>query len=160
MFPLGDVGTGHIPVRMTACDLDRSIDEALALVKMTGRQKDILFARTTGNDGMRVHADPEKATWVIKHLLDHAVKNSPYRGIVTLEVSIRDQRVDLCISDQGPGVPAAFRDRLFHHSVAGPGFGEGLSMAREFMEAMGGGIAYAPIQGDGPLFMLTFAATH
>jgi signal transduction histidine kinase len=50
----------------------------------------------------------------------------------------------VCVSDDGPGVPPAIRDRLFERfsrgDPRGPGAGLGLSIIRQIMERHGGAV--------------------
>lgn len=70
------------------------------------------------------------------------------------------------VSDRGPGVPAAERDRLFEPFFRGagararqlPGSGLGLHLVRRIAEAHGGRIEVAPAPGGGSRFTLHLPA--
>lgn len=162
LLDLAQVESGHIRVNTVTCDLDKLIEEALGAVKVAALQKDLFFTRPTGADGQMVVADPDKAIWVLVNVLGNAVRHSPRNGIITVVVHAEGEHVVLSVSDQGPGVPAAERDKLFERFMPGSGTqhgsGLGLSIAHEFMRAMGGSIAYEPSK-EGAKFVLTFATT-
>ena len=162
LLDLSQAETGNIRVSTAACELDRLMEEALAAVKVAGQQKDILFARPTGKESLRVLADPDKAAWVLVNVLSNAIRHSPARGVIRMDTIVHGALVALAISDQGPGVPMAEQGRLFERFAPGStpqhGTGLGLSIAREFMRAMGGNIVYDPIGTEGATFILTFAA--
>jgi NtrC-family two-component system sensor histidine kinase KinB len=99
------------------------------------------------------------------NLLANALKYSPRGGRVAVEiVSQREAKADgaatlqFAVKDAGPGVPAAFRERIFekffrveHHLDRSPegvrGTGIGLYLCREVVKAHGGSIWCDPAEG-------------
>ncbi len=164
LLDITQVETGNIRVNVAEHRVVDLLDEALAALKVTAQQKDILFARRPGDEGSVERADRDKAVWVLVNLLGNAVRHSPVRGVITIGITMDGAHVRLSISDQGPGIPAAEQSRLFSRFApgAGPthGSGLGLSIAREFMLAMGGGIMFEPSTNQGATFVLTFATAH
>lgn len=164
LLDLAQVETGTIRVTVSDHALERLIEDALAEVKVAAHQKDIRFARQTSPAEVLVHADPDKAVWVLVNVLSNAIRHSPHGGVIALESRIRIGHVELSIADQGPGVPAPDIGRLFRRFAPGSsgqsGTGLGLSIAREFMQAMGGSISYAPRGSGGANFVITFMAVE
>ncbi len=67
--------------------------------------------------------------------------------------------LELTVSDNGPGIPEALRNRLFQRfqSMSARGLGLGLSISREIMMSLGGGLDVdAPHPGHGAVFRLVF----
>jgi signal transduction histidine kinase len=50
---------------------------------------------------------------VIENLVGNAIKYTPADGAITIDVSAREKRVRLAVSDEGPGIPADVRAHLF-----------------------------------------------
>lgn len=96
-----------------------------------------------GNGNCIVSGDAARLERVLQNLIDNAVSFSPADGRIELEVSCEDDRVRVCVSDQGPGIPQASREKVFErfHSLrpAGEDFGShsglGLAIARTIVEA-------------------------
>ena len=164
LLDITQVETGNIRVSVADHRMDDLLDDALSALKVTAQQKDILFARRTTGADVIVRADREKAVWVLVNLLGNAVRHSPVRGVVTIGTTKDGSHVRLTISDQGPGIPPEEQARLFNRFAPGTGprhgTGLGLSIAREFMLAMGGGIAFDPSAYEGATFVLTFATAQ
>ncbi len=80
----------------------------------------------------------------LANLLDNAVKFAPPGGQVRLRGEALDGRVQLAVSDEGPGIPEADRahagERFFRGETARqtPGFGLGLALARAVAMLHGG----------------------
>jgi len=98
-----------------------------------------------------VRVDERAMAEVIYVLLENAAKYSPSGGIIRLAAQPDQQdMVQLAIEDQGPGIPAELRERVFEKfframrdgdsSSHKPGTGMGLAIAKGIVEAHGGRI--------------------
>jgi signal transduction histidine kinase len=101
-------------------------------------------------DGVVAPVDADALRQMLLNLLDNAVQYGPAGQTVTLGLTVTDGRALVCVDDQGPGVPAADRERIWDRfwrlerdrgsAVAGTGIG--LSVVRELV-ALHGGRAWA-----------------
>lgn len=114
---------------------------------------------------VHVTADPNRVEQVLRNLLENARK---YGGDqVTVEAARDRDTYVVAIADNGPGVPAALRERIFEafeQGTAGDsrtesGFGLGLAVARHLIEAMGGRLWYEPGFPVGARFCFTLPAS-
>lgn len=93
--------------------------------------------------------DAEKLSVVLDNLLSNAIDFSPEGGEVRLKLSRQQKLLRFECIDQGPGVAAEDRQRIFDPFVQGlrtapaprQGSGVGLSIVRELVRAMGGTVA-------------------
>ena len=82
---------------------------------------------------------------VLANLLENAAKYTPPDSTVTIAARVREDWVDVTVSDDGPGLPAG-REDLFEKFTRGqreshlPGVGLGLAICRAIVEAHGGRI--------------------
>ncbi len=89
---------------------------------------------------------PSRLERVIENLLDNAVSFSPPDGKITITLLQTDDRIELRICDQGPGIPEEERDKVFNrfHSMRpnsedfGNHSGLGLAIARTIVEGHDG----------------------
>jgi len=105
---------------------------------------------TALTDGVVAPVDADALRQMLLNLLDNAVKYGPSGQTVTLGLTTSDGRARICVDDQGPGIPAADRERIWDQfwrlerdrgsAVAGTGIG--LSVVRELV-ALHGGRAWA-----------------
>lgn len=108
--------------------------------------------------GATVEADPAQITEALGHGLENAAHYSPASSEIRVSVGVEGGDVFLRVADQGSGVPAADRERVFDRFVrldaepAVPGTGLGLSIARSLVELNGGALALSQAPGGGTLF--------
>ncbi|MCU0307148.1 MAG: PAS domain S-box protein [Thermoleophilia bacterium] len=99
-----------------------------------------------------VFADPERIGQVVDNLLANALKYSSSGGVVHIATGGDPTHGWIVVSDQGPGLPAEERARVFERFHRGPGAdrvpgsGLGLAIAHAIVTAHGGTISL----GDGP----------
>jgi len=102
-------------------------------------------------------ADPTATAQVLRILIDNALHHGPHGTAIDLAVRADPQGVVVTVTDQGPGVPEADRDRIFGRFERGdspsPGFGLGLAIGRELAHRMDGELRLVP-EADGGCFSL------
>ncbi|MBP0002814.1 MAG: histidine kinase [Cyanobacteria bacterium SBC] len=134
--------------------LDRQIDrcQAKALCLETDFPQDIPF----------VYADPKQVSQVVMNLLDNAIKYTPEGG--TIEVSLLHRtsgKVQVSISDTGPGIPFDKQKRIFDDRVRlkrdenTSGYGLGLSLCQRVVRSHYGQIWVDSNPGKGSTFHFT-----
>ena len=110
-----------------------------------------------------VYADQRRMRQVLLNLLENALKYTPDRGRISLTMLHRtSQRVQVSISDSGPGIPEQEQHRIFLDRVRLPqtsggtsGFGVGLSVCRRIVEVHGGRIWVVSEPKHGACFHFT-----
>lgn len=114
----------------------------------------------------RLWADVELGVRALVVVLENALSLSGEDDPVEVEVRTRGGQLEFAVSDQGPGVPADFRDRIFEAFTqtdgsttrTHEGLGIGLYLARRIMRAHGGRIRVLDRPGGGSTFLLSFPA--
>jgi PAS domain S-box-containing protein len=107
-----------------------------------------------------VYADRDRVAEVLANLLDNADKYSPRGQDITIEVQADQTEVTLSVRDQGRGLPPGDLDRVFDkfYRVDGSdsqttyGYGLGLYVCRQLIEAQGGHIWAENAPGGGAIF--------
>jgi PAS domain S-box-containing protein len=110
-----------------------------------------------------VQADPERLRQVLNNLLSNAIKYSPDSGKIIVSGRYDDQQVYVAVSDQGIGIPAGERDRIFDRfyrvdsalSRRTQGAGLGLYLAKSVVEAHRGRIWVSSSPGQGSTFVFS-----
>ena len=109
---------------------------------------------------LTLNIDPDQVRQVLTNLFINAAQALKGRGQIWVEVDpIGDGGARLRIRDDGPGIPAEDRVRVFEalYTTKAKGSGLGLALCRRIMEAHGGGIEIEA-RNDGASFLLVFPA--
>lgn len=102
-------------------------------------------------------ADETYLEEVIRNLVSNADKYSPPGQPIHIAVYAAEGRIELHVTDHGPGIPAEMQSRIFerfyrgqHGENAASGWGLGLHFARKLIEAQNGTLALrSPAHRDG-----------
>jgi two-component system nitrogen regulation sensor histidine kinase NtrY len=91
-----------------------------------------------------VRLDAEQIRRVIINLVDNAIEAMERRGQIVVETQLdaANNLVRVVVADDGPGIPAAERDKLFlpYYSTKRRGSGLGLAIVRRIIAEHGGSI--------------------
>jgi signal transduction histidine kinase len=109
-----------------------------------------------------MHVDREALGLALRNLLDNAVKYSPDRRTVWVEMARERDRLAIRVRDEGMGIPPSEQKEIFKKFVRGAGSraariqgtGIGLAMARHIIEAHGGEIRLESELGRGSTFTI------
>ena len=108
-----------------------------------------------------VLVEPRWLRRVLLNLLANALKASPRGGTVTLNSSIDSEKWQVSLEDQGPGVAAEYREKIFERFFrltssgdSQDGSGLGLAISRSIVSLHGGRIWAEAAQGVGGLRMI------
>ena len=146
--------------RTVPTDLHALLDEALALYK--GLFTEVEFRRHFVDGLPRVGVDQEQIRRVVINLVDNAIEAMDRRGAIDLETEHdrTNSVVRIVVADNGPGIPAAEREKLFlpHYSTKQRGSGLGLAIVRRIVAEHGGTIAVTDNTPRGTRFAIELPA--
>jgi two-component system, OmpR family, sensor histidine kinase KdpD len=109
-----------------------------------------------------VRVDADALERVLANLLHNAAKHSPSRGLIRISARLVDfGTLEIVVDDNGPGIPAHDRERIFERFVRGDakppnaaGHGLGLAISRAIVRAHGGDIGVGEAPGGGARFVV------
>lgn len=112
LLDLDKIGVGKLNLQIdciSAATVCSAAKESLAALAESAQVK---LVGPTGDEA--ILGDSQRLIQAVVNLLSNAIKYSPPHSVVTLFVRKADnQMVDLCISDQGPGIPDGARELIF-----------------------------------------------
>ena len=128
--------------RTVPTDLHQHILDTLALYN--GIFSEVQITHQFAADVPLVHLDPEQIRRVIINLVDNAIEAMERCGTILVETQrdAANHLVRVVVADDGPGIPAAERDKLFlpYYSTKRRGSGLGLAIVRRIIAEHGGSI--------------------
>jgi NtrC-family two-component system sensor histidine kinase KinB len=159
------IEAGQLRLNLEPVRVEAVLADALHRVEGQAKAQDIVVSHQAAGEMPRLVADPLRLRAVFDNILSNALKYTPSGGTVTVDGSTASasdgkyETVSISITDTGPGIPSAYRSRIFdkffrlehHHTEMRPGArgaGIGLYMCRQIVELHGGTIACAAGSGD------------
>lgn len=155
----GDAHTGQEPVDLAGVAL-RCVEQLAALADRRGI--DLGLESEAGPEGAMVRAQPALLDALATNLLDNALRYTQEGGRVTVGVRMAQGAVVLTVEDNGPGIAAEARERVFErfYRVAQDteGTGLGLAIVREIARAFDANVDLAanPREASGLLVTVRF----
>lgn len=152
---------GQLTYNFKVVNLRRLTENAISLVKFSHKHKlHLSFDESVSY----IKADESKVRQVIHNLLSNAVKYSPNGGAVRVEVKdYYDERILVSVNDEGIGIPDDKHHQVFRKfgrvncektcNIKGSGLG--LWIAKEIIQAHGGGIWFESEPGKQTTFYFT-----
>jgi signal transduction histidine kinase len=135
--------SGHEPAERPVVDAAAVAREAVAAARTAYPARQLVLE---AREVLPVRALPETILQVLGNLLDNAAKHAPDKAPIRVEARRAGALAVLAVTDTGPGVPPADRERVFERFTqldsgatrrAG-GVGLGLYIARQLANAQGG----------------------
>ena len=112
-----------------------------------------------------MNGDREMISLTVQNLVENAVKYNRPGGRVLVSAEKHDHVVQICVGNNGPGIPPERAPHVFERFYRArgdeqtPGHGLGLSIARELARAHGGDLTLARSQPDWTEFCLRLTAS-
>ncbi|HEX9598811.1 MAG TPA: GAF domain-containing protein [Gaiellaceae bacterium] len=159
---------GDLQVELGRIDLGSVVSELVETVEESGVMNGHRFEIDLPDEPLAAEADPDKVRQIFNILVENALRYSPGGGTVTVGARRSDDCVEVRVADEGIGIPAAERERIFRkfyraESAArdgAAGTGLGLFIAKELVTAMGGRIWVDSTEGEGSSFSFELPAAR
>jgi Na+/proline symporter/nitrogen-specific signal transduction histidine kinase len=145
-------------------DPDAAIDQAMESCEALARAAGVTFKRSRRARGAVLLGDRDRFAQVFINLVSNAIKyNTDPRPTVTISSSLRKGIYEARVADNGPGIPAGERERIFAKFARGPtprqgGAGLGLAISRQIIERFGGRIFCVDTTRSGATFVVRLRA--
>jgi two-component system heavy metal sensor histidine kinase CusS len=163
LLALARVGAETEPM-LAPVELKKVVEQAAEGVHLSAEERKVKI--DTDCDALVVEGRSRDLERVVRNLLDNAIRHSPEGSTVRVRVESKDSIARLSVEDEGPGVAADDRERIFEpfyrsakdHDRDGPGAGLGLAIVQEIAKSHGGHI-YVDADGTrGARFVLELSS--
>jgi heavy metal sensor kinase len=119
-----------------------------------------------GPQPIRADVDPARVAQALGNMIDNALHHAPRDGSVGVRVTSRDSKLQLEVTDNGPGFPEAFLERAFEpftradadrgRKGGGGGAGLGLAIVKAVAESHGGVARVSNSEAGGAVVAIEF----
>jgi signal transduction histidine kinase len=149
------------PPTFEAVDLNALVKQTMDLERPQCSVAGIKLVADFQTDLPRVTADPHRLGQVLMNLLGNArqAMDAAETGRnLTVRTRRRGELVEIHVADDGPGIPAEVKARIFDWFFTtkppGEGTGLGLAVSREILQAHGGSLHLEDTPGGGATFVI------
>lgn len=144
-----------LPVDFTQL-VRQEVDELLRFTSWRGRRVDVDLA-----PDVVVSGSTQGLSILVRNIVTNALKFTPDSGVVKVFVSRDARGVNLRVSDTGPGIPDAQKEKVFDRFFKGQksnasGSGLGLSIVKSIADMHGAEIALSDNKPSGLVFEVLF----
>ena len=154
--------TGMIRLCPQKASLQKTLAKAVAGVYVKAMEKGISIETQEFDDILICH-DPGWTAEAFANVLDNGVKYAPSKTCITIRVTKMASLVMVEMEDEGPGIPAKERNRIFQRFYRGEsesvrrkeGSGVGLYLTRQILERQGGTVCVKNGGNGGSNFVMT-----
>ena len=168
LLDLSRLDAGHYRLETADVDVARIADAAIAAVLTAAEERNVVISAAIA-PGVRARADGKALDQILVNLIDNAVKYTTVGGNVQI-VAIEDtaaHRVRIEVRDDGPGIAAKHRDRVFERfyridagrSREAGGTGLGLAIVKHLVESMSGEVGVGANSPRGTVFWIDLPVT-
>jgi signal transduction histidine kinase len=160
MLDMTIIEGGVLELDLTPVDLADAIDSAAERLHRVSPHREVSWDRAAPR--AEVLADWDRLGQIFDNLLSNADRFGPAGTPIRIDVSHEDPGlVTIRVSDQGPGIPAEMRSRIFERFFRGQtngsigGTGLGLAIVKGLVEAHAGTVAVEERPEPGAVFRFT-----
>ena len=164
MLDIDGIESGKLAINRVLLDLRVVVNEACVGSEGLARANDVTLACASPDGPVYIDGDKDRLVQVVTNLLSNAVRAAPSGSTVDMWLTVANGRALLAVDDRGPGVPAAFRARIFgrFERVEGDptmGTGLGLAISREIITRHDGSIWFEDGADGGTRFAFSLPLT-
>jgi signal transduction histidine kinase/PAS domain-containing protein len=159
LLDISRIETGRFTITSEPTLVVEYLGRVFRETQMATQSHQIEFEFASGLEYTVALWDQNRIEQVIANLVQNAVKYSPSGTTVEIRVvKERDVAVRVSVKDEGPGIPADARERVFERyyqasDARTTGLGLGLFISREIVQAHGGRMWVESADGHGSTFM-------
>jgi PAS domain S-box-containing protein len=168
IIELSRIDSGELMVDNTNTDVAEVYFMLYSLFSREVKGKDLVLVNLFPKpaDNVHIRCDRTKLISVLSNLLKNAVKYSK-KGTIEVGCTLEGERIRFWVKDTGIGIPSERLNDIFNRFVqvdgsnsrAYEGSGLGLSLAKAYVEIMGGTIWVESVVGEGSTFFFDLPAT-
>jgi two-component system, OmpR family, phosphate regulon sensor histidine kinase PhoR len=161
LLTISELESGRIKMNLQTVPLRPLVEKVLEDFKTQAAARNVTL--TNDLPGLAAQADADRVQQILGNLIGNAIKYGRSHGTVNLSATSKDDMIELCVRDDGPGIPADALERVFERfyrvdkarSREQGGTGLGLSIVKHIVQGHGGKVWVKSEPGHGAAFFFT-----
>jgi len=157
---------GRSEFNFQRCPARALVEQAIEANRGFADAHGVLVRLVAAAEPFEVEVDPDRFIQVVTNLLSNALKFSPSGEEVVVSLERSGSNIRIALRDHGPGIPPAFKPRIFEKFAQGggpngrqkSGTGLGLSIVRQIVMHMHGQVGFDDAPGGGAIFYVDLPA--
>lgn len=164
LLEIGRIEAGKMVLKTNPKNIVSIMRDMVQSFQSFAEHKGITLKLIYNEDEIIVYLDTDKIDKILSNVVSNALKFTPQRGNVTIEIVKRRDVVEITVSDTGMGIPESETEKIFdrfYQVNSGitreyQGTGIGLSLTKELVELHSGSISVDSEEGKGSVFKIVF----
>jgi signal transduction histidine kinase len=161
LMSISEADAGTLALRFEVCDLGDLLRDVVEIYEFVALEKGIQIEIEVSPSARTWTLDRKRIKQVVANLIDNALKFSPAQTKIFLKAEGSGASLQISVKDQGVGIPAADRERIWERLYRGDksrtakGAGLGLAIVRAIVTAHGGHVEVHSEPGQGATFVVS-----
>ncbi|HEY6938563.1 MAG TPA: ATP-binding protein, partial [Terriglobales bacterium] len=150
--------TRPVELRLGEVDLRKLLEDVAVLAAPEAERHGVIIIRDLPPEELPVSVDSDLVKQALLNVVNNGVQAMPEGGTLTMAATRTNGVATVDIHDQGHGIPADVRDKIFnlYFTTKKSGSGIGLPMTYRIMQLHHGDIDFDSAENQGTTFHLTF----
>jgi two-component system phosphate regulon sensor histidine kinase PhoR len=161
LLTISELESGRLKMNLQNVQLRSCVDKVLEDLRPQAESRKVVLKDEVPE--LIAFADADRLQQVLGNLIGNAIKYGRTEGTVIVRAIEADGQIELCVQDDGPGIPAESLERIFERfyridkarSREQGGTGLGLSIVKHIVQSHGGKVWARSELGKGASFYFT-----
>ena len=148
--------TRPVELRLTELDVRKLVDDVTQLASPDAARQGVSIERQFPAEPLLARADSDLLKQALLNVVLNGVQAMPQGGTLSIRASKEDDEIMVEVRDQGSGIPAEIRDKIYdlYFTTKKTGTGIGLAMTYKVMQLHHGSVDFESADGRGTSFRL------
>lgn len=163
LLNINAIDSGKVKMQRKEVNVCWLVRDTVAAYTLIASKKEISLEVLSGEENAMVYGDPDAIYQIMDNLISNAIKFSPLKKKIRIQIKSHKSSVSISVQDEGPGLTEEDKKKLFGRYAkltARPTMNEhstglGLSIVHKLVSAMNGKVSCKSEPGMGATFIIS-----
>jgi signal transduction histidine kinase len=149
-------------LRLEKSDLRRLVEDIILVAQPQAEERHVTIAQDIPAESLRIEVDIDLIKQAVLNVVINGIQAMPSGGLLSIAVRRDSDAAVVEIRDQGPGIPADVREKIFelYFTTKEGGSGIGLAQTYQTLQWHHGSVEFETAEGKGTVFRLRLPLTE